>query len=67
METQKLNGKAVVYKEDVAEALGCCASTALTIMKRTGKTVMVGRRLAMYVSDFYSMLSSDEHIGLSRR
>ncbi|OUP65171.1 hypothetical protein B5F12_04020 [Pseudoflavonifractor sp. An176] len=50
------NGRAVVYKEDVAEALGCCDNTALIMMKRTGCAVKVGRRVALYVGDFYSLL-----------
>lgn len=55
-QVETYNGRAVVYKEDVAEALGCCTATARLMMQRTGCAVKVGRRVALYVGDFYSLL-----------
>lgn len=58
MKTAKSSRLAVVYKEDVAEAFGCGTQRAIEIMKQTGKVVMIGKRKALYVSDFYSLLTS---------
>lgn len=49
-------GRTVVYKEDVAEAMGCGVKAALLTMRRTGRTVKVGNREALYVGDFYTLL-----------
>ena len=37
----------VLYKEDLAQALRCPESTALLLMKRTGCSFKVGRRIAI--------------------
>ncbi len=56
------NELAVVYKEDVQRALGCSAHTALVVMKRTGKAFKVGKRLALHVGVFYSLLLNNDDV-----
>lgn len=47
---------AVVYKEDIMKALACSSHTALQMMKRTGKSFKVGKRLAVHSNVFYNLL-----------
>ena len=37
----------ILYKEDLAEQLRCTEKTALLLMKRTGCSFKVGRRIAI--------------------
>lgn len=46
----------VMYKEDVAEAFRCTDTTALDIIKNSGRSFKIGRRWAMTAGDFFNML-----------
>lgn len=57
-------GLAMFFKEDVQKMMNCSAYTALNMMRATGKSIMVGKRMAVPVIAFLKYMHGEDYTGI---